>query len=170
MIDSLKLGDLIRESYLKHGKDSWVSIAKDVIRQMDLDEKTAIRNKDVEFVKFRKDLLEAIPGYKFDLETIEKIERVCKQIMVAKDKDYGGSWQKDGLLSAHLNLKRKFDRLHNLFMSGFDTEVGDETVLDTLIDLRNYTTLYLKFLTKKDLNYFVILDDLDEPDPITTNE
>lgn len=30
-IDKYKLGNEIRKSYLKHGKDSWVSIANDIL-------------------------------------------------------------------------------------------------------------------------------------------
>lgn len=110
--------------------------------------------KEEDFIKFKKALLEPIPDYRLDMDTIGVIEEACKDLMRKKDKDYGGSWQQDGLLSVHMNLKRKFDRLHKLFLEGFNPSVEDETVLDTLIDLRNYTTLYIMFMVKKDTDYF----------------
>lgn len=33
-IDRYTLGDAIRRSYLKHGKDSWCSIAEDVLAEL----------------------------------------------------------------------------------------------------------------------------------------
>lgn len=113
-------------------------------------------------VMFLKELLTPIKDYNFEPDLVDKIEGVCKKIMIEKDKDYGGSWQKDGLLSAHMNLKRKFDRLHTIFLNGFSTEVADETVLDTLIDLRNYTTLYISFLTQKDDNFNTLMENLND--------
>lgn len=101
-------------------------------------------------IYFKKSVLEPIPDYKLNIELLKKLEDKCLGLMREKDADYGGSWQTDGVLSVHMNLKRKFDRLHNIFKNGFNTNVDNETVLDTLMDLRNYTSLYIMFLATKD--------------------
>jgi hypothetical protein len=120
------------------------------------------KTKNEEIVIFQKNILTPIPDYKLDMELISRINSVCEEIMKDKDKDYGGSWQADGLLSAHLNTKRKWDRIQNLFMSGFDnTQVNDETILDTLLDLRNYVTLYISFLIRKDPNMSEVFKELE---------
>ena len=78
----------------------------------------------VETVQFNKELMSEIKGYKFDSETkmtLCRLEEKCMSILEAKDADYGGSWQKDGIFSVHFNTKRKFDRLHNIFKNGFET-------------------------------------------------
>ena len=118
-----------------------------------------MNNKD-NIVVFDRDMLEPIENYKMDKKLIVLIDNISNSIMVTKDEDYGGSWQADGLLSVHLNTKRKFDRVHKLFMSGFTNSVLDETVLDTLIDLRNYATLYISFLVRKDSNKMAALNDM----------
>jgi len=102
-------------------------------------------------VCFDKDLMSQIENYNVEevLEFLDKLHSVSQKITKEKDEDYGGSWQKDGLLSVHLNTKRKWDRLQNIFENGFNVNLETETALDTLIDLRNYVGLYTFFLSKK---------------------
>jgi len=103
-------------------------------------------------VAFDENLLEPIENYKLDeeaLELLRELEVKCSQLMIKKDRDYGGSWQKRGIMSVNENSARKWDRLQNLFKNGFSIEVKDETVLDTLMDLRNYVSLYIYFMLTK---------------------
>lgn len=113
-----------------------------------------------EKVVFDRDLLSEIENYSLNnnLELIELIDKFCIELLKRKDSDYGGSWQKDGILSAHLNTKRKFDRLHNIFLNGLNFDTQDDTVLDTLVDLRNYVTLYIVFMVNKDVNLKKLLE------------
>lgn len=113
-------------------------------------------------IAFNKALMEEIPDYKMDSETkrtLERLEQKCMNILEAKDADYGGSWQKDGIFSVHFNLKRKFDRLHNIFKNGFKQESG-ESALDTLMDLRNYVSLYILYMLHKDPELLKEFDEL----------
>ena len=100
---------------------------------------------------FDKKLMEQIEDYhiKDVLVFLDTLHKTSQKITEEKDKDYGGSWQKDGLLSVHLNTKRKWDRLQNIFENGFEMNLESETVIDTLIDLRNYVSLYAFFINKK---------------------
>lgn len=102
-------------------------------------------------VCFDVESMEQIQNYdiKDVLSFLEKLNSASMKITESKDKDYGGSWQKDGVIGVHLNTKRKWDRLHNLFQNGFQNDLKDETVMDTLVDLRNYVGLYIYFMDKK---------------------
>jgi hypothetical protein len=99
---------------------------------------------------FDKKLLEQIQNYNIEdvLLFIEKLDEESRNIIRSKDKDYGGSWQQDGILSVHLNTKRKWDRLQNMFENGFQTP-ENESIMDTLLDLRNYLSLYIYFISDK---------------------
>jgi len=113
-------------------------------------------------ISFDEELLKEIQGYSLEknMKLLHKIEQISLSVLEKKDADYGGSWQKDGVLGAHLNMKRKFDRLHNIFMNGFDTKLDEETVMDTLLDLRNYISLYIVFMCNKNPEYLKALEDL----------
>lgn len=109
-----------------------------------------------------KELLKGIENY--DAKDIVKFmdihHSVKKRIFKLKDKNYGGSWQQDGLLGAFLNWKRKIDRLLNMFKSGilFDSvsNISNETVNDTLLDCENYNTLFLYLMFRKKFDHVTI--------------
>jgi hypothetical protein len=71
------------------------------------------------------------------------------ELFEQKDAGYGGSWQKDGLNGAFLNLKRKWDRLEHIFKSDKLFEDYVETVEDTLKDLENYAGMFFYLYTMK---------------------
>ena len=75
------------------------------------------------------------------------------ELFKEKDAGYGGSWQKDGLNGAFLNLKRKWDRLEHIFKSGKLFDESIETVDDTLRDLENYSAMFLYLYTIKFKEY-----------------
>lgn len=81
------------------------------------------------------------------------------ELFIEKDASYGGSWQKDGLNGAFLNLKRKWDRLEHIFKKGKLFETSVENTEDTLKDLSNYATMFL-FLYEQKLK----LEVLESPD------
>jgi len=70
--------------------------------------------------------------------------------LVRKDTEYGASWKKRGGVGAYFTMIRKVDRLNNLVPGqiGYDIfehlaklDVGSESLLDTLRDLRGYLIL-----------------------------
>lgn len=104
------------------------------------------------------DLLQGLENYDSSelRKWMEEHNHKRVEIFTLKDAAYGGSWQKDGLVGAYLNLKRKWDRLSNLFQTGelFDLSPKNlkemqETVNDTLLDLENYSAMFNWLLDKK---------------------
>lgn len=78
---------------------------------------------------------------------IEILQSRGNQLMVLKDKKYGGSWQKDGKIGAFLNLKRKMDRVLEGYKTGEIFEVeGSETTIDSVVDMLKYGEMYLSLL------------------------
>jgi len=71
------------------------------------------------------------------------------ELFVSKDKNYGGSWQKRGLLSSQMNFERKVDRILEQFYNGTITEESNENIADTFIDNAIYSVMYLYFLSEK---------------------
>lgn len=132
-----------------------VKIVKDVLKTNKSDDvgvtaKNSIAAVREEFVVFPKEYFTDIENYKSADVVIlmRKIQAASLNLFAIKDKDYDGSWQKDGLVSAFLNLKRKFDRLESQFKNGF---TGDaENIGDTLIDLQMYSLMNIYFLYEKD--------------------
>ena len=110
-------------------------------------------NKD-EYTLFWKKITKGIDKY----DTAELVkwmeEDLQRRLELLKDKDkhYGGSWQKDGMLGAYINLKRKIDRIQHMFLKGtifdFDDSL-EENIYDTLQDLQNYTAMFSWLREKK---------------------
>lgn len=72
------------------------------------------------------------------------------ELFQQKDAGYGGSWQKDGLNGAFLNLKRKWDRLEHIFKKGeLFEESSVENIDDTMMDLENYAAMFSYLLIQK---------------------
>lgn len=76
------------------------------------------------------------------VEFLEKDFEQRHELFIEKDTAYGGSWQKDGLNGAFLNLKRKWDRAEHLFKTGQLFDQSEETIVDTLQDLQNYAAMF----------------------------
>lgn len=79
-----------------------------------------------------------------------------------KDADYGGSWQKDGIMSVHFNFKRKVDRVMAQFANGTMTSGKGENIADTLIDLATYSLMYAYYLENKNKNVKDFIDGFIE--------
>lgn len=83
---------------------------------------------------------------------IEGIAKKDGETVLAKDKEYGGSWLKRGGVGAYMMLARKWDRIQNRVMRDdiealydiFDAIKKDErkeSILDDIRDLRGYLIL-----------------------------
>ena len=77
---------------------------------------------------------------------VERHKELVEQIhetYLAKNGDYGDSFNKSlnkyGMISAIVRMNDKFERIDNLRLS--DARVGDETVIDSLLDLANYAIM-----------------------------
>lgn len=72
-----------------------------------------------------------------------------------KNKDYGDSFDKslyeDGLLVAKIRLGDKMRRFNELITS--DSNVDDESMKDTLIDIANYAAMTLKWVEEQEKPY-----------------
>ena len=105
-----------------------------------------------EVIIFRKDLLTGLENYS-TAEVSDFLKQIFPkmiELFEKKDINYNGSWQKRGLLSAQLNLERKFDRLTAQFYNGTITSETNENILDTFVDLSIYQLLELYFLVKRE--------------------
>ena len=78
----------------------------------------------------------------------EKMERIA-DLLLRKNRDYGSSFRKPGILSGALDPKSKLlvriddklERLGNLLDKGTDGDVPDESMSDTVTDLVGYFVL-----------------------------
>jgi hypothetical protein len=86
-----------------------------------------------------------------DLELFDSIVGEMRRTYVAKNADYGSSFDKSmskyGLVSLAVRLFDKLNRLESL-ASGQAPQVKDEKIEDTLLDIANYAVLGLMYITK----------------------
>ena len=92
-----------------------------------------------------------------DQELIKETMAAVTDLLLRKNRDYGSSFRKPGILSGALDAKSKLlvriddkiERLANLFDKGADGDVADESVSDTVTDLIGYFVL-LRILLDED--------------------
>lgn len=81
--------------------------------------------------------------------TDQRFKQSIKRLHARKDRLYGAAWKRRGeLVSVLPNVARKIDRLEVFLRDGY--QAGDETVLDTAIDLYVYATKYRLLLEERD--------------------
>ena len=108
--------------------------------------------KSKDTIQIPLEMLEPIENY--NAEEFAKVMLIMAEERVSlykeKDKQYGGSWMKDGGLGAYLNLKRKIDRILTRFKRGtlfsWESDRTGEATLDTLMDLSNYSDMFMGLL------------------------
>src|SRR5262249_52427146 len=84
-----------------------------------------------------------------DIETTDaafrEVAAVIKTLHRKKDQAYGNAWKKRGEIIGILsNIARKVDRLEQYVTRR--SELADESILDTAVDLLAYSTKYILFL------------------------
>ena len=86
---------------------------------------------------------------------VEQHREICEKlntIYVAKNKDYGDSFgegfQEYGLIMPAIRLEYKIRRYKQLIKQ--DAEVKDESIIDTLLDLANYSIMTIIEIENKD--------------------
>ena len=86
-----------------------------------------------------------------NLAIFDSIVEEMRRIYIAKNADYGSSFDKSmsryGLTSLAVRLFDKFNRFENL-ASGKEPQVKGESIADTLLDIANYAILGLIYMTK----------------------
>lgn len=89
----------------------------------------------------------------------QKVLPALLQLQHDKEAVYGQSWRKYGQASAFLNVARKWDRIDNI-MEGVMSEgvtalfserssTAQETFMDTVVDLANYSLLWVGYLSQE---------------------
>lgn len=73
---------------------------------------------------------------------INRIDMECNKILRDKNESYGNSYKTDGFVGLVLRMGDKLMRLKHLEKNKLEIVVN-ESIRDTLLDLRNYTTLAL---------------------------
>ena len=79
---------------------------------------------------------------------LEKTQKMY-EIFSKKNKDYGDHFVNYSTEGAYMDLLRKWRRIETVFKNG-ETNVDDETLKDTLIDLANYCILTSILIEKKE--------------------
>lgn len=86
---------------------------------------------------------------------IKKVANDIADLLLQKDKEYGGSWQRRGGVGAYMMLVRKSDRLeeqvkneyrYDIFEACTDETKASESLVDTLKDQVGYGLLILSEL------------------------
>ena len=76
----------------------------------------------------------------------ENIIRSNMDLFLRKNKDYGNSFQDFGFLGIMVRLNDKINRMKTLHSNNHTSAVPDESFVDTVQDLYNYTLLGLMYV------------------------
>ncbi len=92
-------------------------------------------------------------GKRVNAATVITICDEMRELHARKNADYGGAFDhsldEDGLLVAKIRIGDKVRRLENLLRSANRPQVGDESLLDTLIDLACYCVMTNAWIEKR---------------------
>jgi len=91
-----------------------------------------------------------------DQELIKETMADVTDLLLRKNRDYGSSFRKPGIVSGAMDAKSKLlvriddklERLANLLKNGTDGDVPDESIIDTVTDLIGYFVLLLILLNE----------------------
>lgn len=128
------------QAYLHHGG----SLNK--VRDMKLDASLETSNVTIEGLEH----LEYVNG---DVMKFLELTQKMLSLYSKKNKDYGNSFDQsldeDGLLVVKIRLGDKLRRFAQL-IKGEEGLVKDETLVDTLLDLANYSLMAIKWIEKEE--------------------
>lgn len=93
-----------------------------------------------------------------DQEIISEKMRQIEDLLLRKNRDYGSSFRKAGILSGALDAKSKLlvrlddklERLGNLLAKGTNGDVADEALADTVVDAIGYFVLFSILLDEEE--------------------
>ena len=75
-----------------------------------------------------------------DAEKFKLVQREAFELFIKKNSDYGNAYKTYGFIGILTRLGDKISRCLNISKNNI-TLVDDETLLDTIIDIHNYTAL-----------------------------
>ena len=81
-------------------------------------------------------------------EQLRKIQDEALELFRRKNKDYGDSFAKMGIIGVLVRLEDKLMRSISITKSGINL-VSDEKIKDTLLDMHNYSAMALMLLDEK---------------------
>ena len=80
------------------------------------------------------------------------ITKTMAETFAKKNHDYGNRFEQsldeEGLAAARIRMGDKWNRFKNL-SKGVDSQVNDESLIDTLLDLANYSIMTVMWLNKQ---------------------
>lgn len=79
------------------------------------------------------------------VEQMLKIQHEALQLFKRKNKDYGDSFAKYGIIGVLIRMEDKLQRALSITTNGINL-VENEGIRDTLIDLHNYSAMSLMLL------------------------
>ena len=107
---------------------------------------------------------------------VEQFGKVCQEMVALfakKNEDYGDAFADSGTIGVLVSINNKIRRLQNITKTGI-TLVEDEKIRDTVLDLANYSVMFLMLLGEMDeeeddeeyeeeIGLFLDEDDEEEP-------
>lgn len=83
--------------------------------------------------------------------TFQDLTKEMNELYERKNRDYGNSFDQTlnefGVVAGLIRMNDKMNRIKSIYNK--DTNVKDESLEDTLIDLANYAVMTLKWLNNK---------------------
>ena len=76
---------------------------------------------------------------------LQNIQSVALQLFTKKNNDYGNSFETHGLIGILVRIQDKINRCLSITEKCVQL-INDESLLDTLLDLHNYSAIGLMFL------------------------
>jgi len=83
---------------------------------------------------------------------VEQFGEVCQEMVALfakKNEDYGDAFADSGTIGVLVSINNKIRRLQNITKTGI-TLVEDEKIRDTVLDLANYSVMFLMLLDEKE--------------------
>ena len=82
------------------------------------------------------------------IDEMKNIQKQGLELFEKKNKDYGDSFSKKGLIGILIRISEKIDRSVNITNNEI-TLIDNESIRDTLIDLHNYSAMGIMLMNEK---------------------
>ena len=82
------------------------------------------------------------------IDEMKNIQKEGLELFEKKNKDYGDSFSKHGLIGILIRISEKIDRSVNITNNEI-TLIDNESIRDTLIDLHNYSAMGIMLMNEK---------------------
>jgi hypothetical protein len=82
------------------------------------------------------------------VEQLEKVQKEGLELFKVKNRDYGDTFAKYGVIGVLMRIEDKIQRSMSITKNGVNL-VKDEGIRDTLIDLHNYAAMAIMLMDEK---------------------